>query len=460
MFTPGTLFEKLNVNLTAEIHIQLRLYAIVICCWIVTYFLCVEIEKEWKDNLALRREYYFEADHFGQEMNKRDQKHAEKVDYISKRDPWVPNPEERDTVVSIQLYSLLVGNVPPLPQELRDKEYTEQQEIDWQTAAVTTFFDNCVPNQPGFTSSIAAITILPCASSLTKAWKEWNKAASALRRLRCIRSEIGKRLPKHSLLDELGQGRKSREDIMERAKGSRFGESSRNIFTSLASVTVETMSVDNTLLLLADCDDDVDGQLMDALHYGPQQKAYYSREFAQASTSIFGNYFLARKYNKATNEELVELEIEGLKNVEKANTSLKKAQLNTIVKETQDSFGILGRNSLLHKDISINPQNEVHTLKSLTTKSGKAHIAKLLALSNNEIESSIKRNPIESNPINHDEALKMKYYSNGKWMKPVPGKGLLHCLGSNIKKIFCLCPKFLVASREKSTYAIVTFTSR
>jgi len=70
LLAPATFFEKLNVNLSAEIPTQFRLYLIVICSWVVTYFLCIEIKKEWKDNLALRRKYYFEADYFKQEKKK------------------------------------------------------------------------------------------------------------------------------------------------------------------------------------------------------------------------------------------------------------------------------------------------------------------------------------------------------------------------------------------------------
>ena len=447
VFAPATLFKKLHINLKAEMPIQLRLYAIVFCSWAVAYFLCTEIKKEWKDNLALRRKHYFEADHYKQEKDKRSQAPAENVDYISKRDPWVPNPEERDTVVNIGLYSALVGGVPPLPKELQDQGYTEQQEIDWQTAAVTTFFDNCVPNQPGFTSSVAAITMLPSASSLSKAWKEWNKAATALKQLRGITIEIDNRKINPSISAEMVVMKElTREQAMKKCKEIN-GTSSKNIFTSFR--TDENMSSNQKMLMIADFDDDVEYQLMDALQYGPQQKAFYGREFAQASASIFGNYFLSRKYKNATDAKLVEYEMESLKKVEETNKSLRQAQRNTVKS-----------NSTAQNDENDdNSQDKGHTFKSLTTGTGKLFIAQLLSLS-----KTGKIDDHNNNATNHDESSTSEYRLSGEWSgewtKPVSAKGVCQFLYLNIKKVLYSRPKCMSAYSENSTYAVVTFTNR
>jgi hypothetical protein len=45
--------------------------------------------------------------------------------------------------------------------------------IDWQLSVTSAFFDYCVPNQPGFSSSVAAVTILPSAAEIATAWKKW-----------------------------------------------------------------------------------------------------------------------------------------------------------------------------------------------------------------------------------------------------------------------------------------------
>ena len=101
--TPKLLLKNLGINLSADLPLQFRLYAIVVCCWIVTYYLCVELQKEWSDNLELRRNYYLEADHH--------RKHKERIqreidcsdDMGRKRDTWVPNPDHPATVPNIGL---------------------------------------------------------------------------------------------------------------------------------------------------------------------------------------------------------------------------------------------------------------------------------------------------------------------------------------------------------------------
>ena len=221
-----------------------RLYGIVLCSWIITWYAIRVIGREWIDALALRRVYYLENDHWedrkeelsetllrdddsdGDEEDSDDDEVggtcgcAKKGDTAAtraqqrrrknrprsanknigahhRRDPWIPHPEQRDTVPNVELYSVLVGGLPALPSEVVDEQdieaavgYSKRQSIDWQLAVATSFFDHCVPNQPGFSSSIAAITILPDAPELARAWRKWYVAAAALRRLRFIRTLI------------------------------------------------------------------------------------------------------------------------------------------------------------------------------------------------------------------------------------------------------------------------------
>jgi len=432
MFTPDILFQKLFVNLKSEMPIQARLYAIVLCSWIVTYFMCFEISKEWKDNLLLRRKYYFEADHYKKEKDGRQTKYPDKVDYISKRDPWVPNPEGYHTVPNIGLYSLLMGDVPKLPEELRDEGYTEQQELDWQTAAVTTFFDNCVPNQQGFTSSIAAITILPTSKNLNKAWKEWNKAAYALKHLRCIMSVIAERrsTERRPLPEETGQ---NRSDLLRKTKRD---SNARNIFENVTSI--QNMSSEQKRLMLAECDDDVECQFMDALQFGPQQKAIYGREFAQASKSIFGNYLLLRKYQHATYEELAEFEIDALLKLEEANKSLKKAQMANVQKQ---------------------PKKTILQDGLLTTFRGSELIGNVLSSHVGNIEFDEDDDDDDINPIIENEFSALKCRMSGEWTTP-SSRRCVECLCLNLRKILCERPIEMVALRDCSTYVIVTFTNR
>ena len=98
------LFHNLGINLSADLPLQFRLYAIVWCFWIVIYYLCYEIGNEWYDNLELRRYYYLEANHFKKSKKwiRRMRKHGNEELYVT-RDPWIPNPDYPATVPSIGL---------------------------------------------------------------------------------------------------------------------------------------------------------------------------------------------------------------------------------------------------------------------------------------------------------------------------------------------------------------------
>jgi hypothetical protein len=208
-----------------------RLYAISICTWFITYYTLKSVQREWRENLVLRRVYYLEADHYGNRQSELDKTiynpHADDTDDESedsdgdissrrainkgqqpkrrakykRRQPWIPHPEHRDTIPNIELYSVLVGGLPSLPTEVVNTEdmetaigFSKRASIDWQLAVATTFFDHCVPNQPGFSSSVVAVTILPAAPELAKAWRKWYAAAAALRRLRFIRNVINEKV--------------------------------------------------------------------------------------------------------------------------------------------------------------------------------------------------------------------------------------------------------------------------
>ena len=205
-------------------HWILRLYAIAFCTWYITYFALKNLKRDWRENLVLRRVYYLEADHYGNRQSELDrtvfsQQHqgageetnadqlceqknenkrtVDKRSMTKDREPWLPHSEYPETVPNIELYSVLVGGMPSVPDEVVNSKdmskaigFSKQASIDWQLAVATTFFDHCVPNQPGFSSSVVAVTILPGAPALAKAWRKWYAAAGALRRLRFIREVI------------------------------------------------------------------------------------------------------------------------------------------------------------------------------------------------------------------------------------------------------------------------------
>jgi hypothetical protein len=150
--------------------------------------------QEWIDNLALRRVYYFEHDHYVERMEELDSllelKDPEDP-FQQERPPWLPHPELRETIPNVSLYSVLYK----LPKQFTTTDLPpEASDLDRQLAATVDFFDQCVPNQPGFSSSVAAATILPEAQHVSLAWTKWYRCGKKLRQLRFIRSHLDRRL--------------------------------------------------------------------------------------------------------------------------------------------------------------------------------------------------------------------------------------------------------------------------
>jgi len=218
---------------------QIRLYFCTIAFGILQIYMIRLLKKEWIEILAMRRVYYLESnvwENRQSELNEiRDAAADEQAEYQEKiqserllfssrlhedeelmdskrrqyvhdemrrrvREPWIPDPEQRETIPNIQLYSLLVGGLPPLPPQTFEedgkpgRETSGRESIDWQLRLTASFFDHCVPNQPGFSSSVAAVTVLPSSKSISKAWRRWYTAAKKLRRLRFIRAQLAYRL--------------------------------------------------------------------------------------------------------------------------------------------------------------------------------------------------------------------------------------------------------------------------
>lgn len=192
-----------------------RFYTIVLVAWLLYFYTMRLIQREWIENLALRRVYYLEADHWKlRSEDLRDAKFSDsdsdseapvgekqslqqnrthgtrKLNYRNNRDPWIPHPEMRETVPNIELYSVLVGNLPSSlseilydPNDVCAGNLTKKEIVEWQLKVTAAFFDRCIPRPPGFSSSVAAVTILPDAPDLAAAWRKWYHHAVMVRKV-------------------------------------------------------------------------------------------------------------------------------------------------------------------------------------------------------------------------------------------------------------------------------------
>jgi hypothetical protein len=197
----------------APSSLLVRFYIIVLVAWILYFYTIRLIQREWVENLALRRVYYLEADHWNLcsedlrkiELNESESDSDEssvgqggkprpigrkRNNYRNVRNPWIPHPEMRETVPNIELYSVLCGNLPSSlseilydPNDTLAENLTKKDIVEWQLKVTASFFDKCVPRPPGFSSSVAAVTILPDAPDLAAAWRKWYKHAVIVRKV-------------------------------------------------------------------------------------------------------------------------------------------------------------------------------------------------------------------------------------------------------------------------------------
>ena len=152
--------------------------------------------------MALRRVFFLEQDHYVErleELYDMEARGQPDQPLYNARLPWLPHPELRETVPNISIYSCLYQ----LPHQLKTEGVSDKaSDLDKQLAAAVEFFNLCVPNQPGFSSSVAAVTLLPEPSRVALAWKKWYFCGKRLRKLRYIRSLIQSHVEKQQRDEE------------------------------------------------------------------------------------------------------------------------------------------------------------------------------------------------------------------------------------------------------------------
>lgn len=375
---PADLFDGKSTSFvySEQVAVRMRLYTTVIVFWILIAYTCYQLKREWIEMLAMRRVYYLETDVWGHHKEELEQStkpcSASDVETFRKREPWIPHPEPLETVPNIALYSVLVGGLPSLPEQAGDnlRLFSKRESIDWQLELAATFFDHCVPNQPGFSSSVAAVTIIPSANKLATAWRKWYAAAAKLRRLTYIREIIAERRHYDIEIDD-----DSNHRIEPTQAADVTGQPSQQLQQQQYSGVLPDYHQPNRVLspycstsqqkteeALADGGSNIYlhperyksyyrailggglGETEDNAHYvlGPAQAAVYSRELAQAAAPCGPRGCCESHLRNASIDELMELEEEAAADVHSANLELKAArQRATLAYDSDDSDGYL-----------------------------------------------------------------------------------------------------------------------
>lgn len=336
-FTLGNVPDLSADYLTTDYHLSsFLLYMVSIASWIVVWFACFEMFHEWIDEVALRRVYYLEYNHYEgskEELNatmmnavkesgsrfNQDETVSEK--HLFDRPVWIPHPEQRDTPSNIELYSVLVGGIPSKPDEAMAKDdleaalKSEDSQVDWQMTLVSAFFDSCIPNQPGFSSSVAAVTILPSAQELSIAWRCWYMAAKKVSRLRFIRRRIidlggqpvGQRITVKDMEEEIAKKVDSYQALNRTRASTRCKEYSAEV-------------------LGGGLDDDFNDAFWKSLDLGPEQIGVYSMEFARGLAGCCPHGFCEQRISYCNDlDDLLEMEADAAEKVSEAFEKLKAA---------------------------------------------------------------------------------------------------------------------------------------
>lgn len=338
-----------NIPPLQEIHywdsrfVTLRLYAVVFAVAIVSWYTCYQLHREWISCLAMRRVYYLEYDHWQARREEtrqtmlnvaRHDKHHKSIDnhyrdcgnpHLHKRQAWIPHPEQRDTPPNIGLYSVLVAGLPSRPVHVNAEDDIEEaiknnddnnEEVDWQLAVTAAFFDYAVPNTPGFSSSVAAVSILPSAEELKVAWQKFYKATNRLTRLRFIRSQLAKRrakdLEKYDEVLSSTSGDLPQSPVSSTAYDV-YLHSSRRLTYQMEMLGVMT-------------DEAVEELFLGSLELGPEQTSVYSREVTRGAAGCCPHGCCEQRMLWKSIEELKKAEADAIQEAIEAFAELELAR--------------------------------------------------------------------------------------------------------------------------------------
>ncbi len=136
--------------------------------------------------------YYLESEYYEERLHELNEIFGNKDPedpFQRVRPPFLPHPEMRETIPNVSLHSALYK----LPSNLcadYDPNTDGKSLLERQLEAAAVFFDQCIPAQHGFTSSIAAVTMVPDAKKLTKVWGRWYILGNKMRKIKYLQRTL------------------------------------------------------------------------------------------------------------------------------------------------------------------------------------------------------------------------------------------------------------------------------
>eukprot|EP00980_Cylindrotheca_fusiformis_P021063 scaffold8070_cov117-Cylindrotheca_fusiformis.AAC.11 len=347
-FTQNEAYSYLRVS---DESIQFRLRAAVLVVWLLTIYTFYLLAEEWSQMVGLRRIWYLEQRRGHSLMRKEatngdsslvlesewhrgfsnDSKSSSSLSpeqrLLSSRPAWIPHPEQPDTVPNIEPYSILLGPLPK-PRPIMDDEEVGVDLISFPQQIflqrIIQQLEDQLPQEPGYTSPICAITLVPTAKDVGPIWMQWYGTMMKLRRMLFIKQQL--LLLGHDLQeaenDTTGDAcLVSTPPAMQGStRGSPNGSATSAETTSSASAYMHQV-FGGTLL-----DEEWMQQAQQTM--GPEQLAAFSRELAQGASNFcpYGCFEgQVRNANLTTLKELYQLQ--------KEQVDFAKQELHRVQKE-------------------------------------------------------------------------------------------------------------------------------
>lgn len=195
-----------------------RVLALVISCVLIYLYTFYLLTWQWIENVALRRKYFLEATHYSKRTKELNQLALEKdeidnhlfdgitlsegtleskkvlasrlrqeqMNENKHRPEHLTHPEITETPPSIGIFSVLYQ----LPRSMVTYDTDGATTLERQLVATSNFFDEIVPPEPGFSSSVAAVTVLPNAKLVSRARSKWEICEKKAQKLRYTRKKL------------------------------------------------------------------------------------------------------------------------------------------------------------------------------------------------------------------------------------------------------------------------------